>query len=51
MIKKKSRVQSARLQGPMRENEGRQVVFRETEGLLSKKTTRRGIGSPQPSDP
>jgi hypothetical protein len=42
---------SARRQGPLHETVGRGVVFRETEGLFNKKTMRKGIGSPQPSDP
>jgi hypothetical protein len=46
----KSRVKSARLQGPAHENQGRQVYFSQTEGFLRKTTTRRGIGLPQPSD-
>ena len=40
----KSRVQSARLQGPTRENQGRRVDSKQTEDLFSKTTARRGIG-------
>jgi hypothetical protein len=39
-----------RIQGPARENQGRRVDSWETEGFFSKKATRRGIGSAQPSD-
>jgi hypothetical protein len=46
----KFRVQSARIQGPARENQGWQVYSKQTEGFLRKTTTRRGIGLPQPSD-
>jgi hypothetical protein len=45
-----SRVQSARLQGPARENQGRWVDSQQTEGFLRKTTTRRGTRSTQPSD-
>jgi hypothetical protein len=40
----KSRVQSARIQGPARENQGRWVDSKQTEGLFNKTITRRGIG-------
>jgi hypothetical protein len=43
-------VQSARIQGPAHENQGRQVYFQQIEGFLRKTTTRRGIGLPQPLD-
>jgi hypothetical protein len=40
---KKFRANSARLQGPTRENQGRRVYFQQTEGLFKKTTARRGI--------
>jgi hypothetical protein len=43
-------VQSARLQGPARENQGRQVDSEQTEGLFNKTTARRGIGRFKPLD-
>jgi hypothetical protein len=47
---KKSRVHSARLQGPTRENQGRWVDSKQTEGLFIKTAARRGIGRFKPLD-
>jgi hypothetical protein len=50
VIIKKPRVQSARLQGPARENQGWWVDSKQPKGLFNKITARRGIGSAQPLD-
>jgi hypothetical protein len=50
MIKQKSRVQSVRLHGPARKNQGQRVDFKQTRGLFNNFTTRRGIGLSRPSD-
>jgi hypothetical protein len=42
-------VQSARLHGPARENQGQRVNSQQTEDFLRKTTARRGTGSTQPS--
>jgi hypothetical protein len=44
------RVQSARLQGPARENQGQRFDSQQTESFLRKTTTRRGTRSTRPLD-
>ena len=50
MIKQQSRVQFVRLQGSARENQGRQVDFKQTGSLFNNFTTRRDIGLSRPSE-
>jgi hypothetical protein len=50
VIKQKVRGQSARLQGPARENQGQRVDFKQTGGFFNNFTTIRGIGLSKPLD-